>query len=178
MNTEPLSLEELNRRRKEIAAVTGGDSTDLNENYPVAPMHKMMLSYLKKYRQQLDEMNRPAPAKANEWTEDVWLRNEIAQMEYMSGETDSLNVKDLIRKNETPQPVIVVEEKTFDLYPSSRSALAERAYESMKGQNSVASAKDLLPMIDAVLESLTEIIREDMARKATAFGAKDENINE
>lgn len=180
MTTEPLSLEELNRRRREIYALTGKDYFELKEAYPVAPMHRMMLSYLKKYRVQLAEFKKPKPEP---YAEDVWLRSEIAQMEYMSGETEHLNIKDLIREDEPQEPEITLRDEDFDLYPSSRSALAQRVYETVYydagNRDSFRHVShEWLPIIDAVLENLPEFIREDLARKAAAFEPKEPALDE
>ena len=180
MTTEPLSREELNRRRKEIYAITGKEYFDLKEEYPFAPMHRMMLSYLTKYRKRLEEYEKPKPEP---YTEDEWLRNEIAQMAYMSGETDHLDVKNLIREDVETEPVITLTEKDFDLYPSSREELAQRVYETVYydpgSRDTFRHVRhEWLPIIDAVLENLPELIREDIARKAAAFAPVDPDDDE
>lgn len=173
---EPLSLDELNRRRKEIAAVTGKDYAPLGDKFPLAVSHRMMLSYLKKHRAELEEFLKK-PVKPV-YDEEASLRDEIAQLEYMIGVTSQLDANALIRPATEEEPVIVLDYKDFDLYPSSREELAQIAYEKVYydagNRESFRHVRhEWLPVIDAVLEALPEILKEDKARKTSTFEKRD-----
>lgn len=166
----PLSHEELNKRRKEISDAKHKEFTLANDNVPGIRRQQIMLRYLEESREALTYALIKGPLDKI-----AFYKDQIACLEYLTGQVDILDVESLIDVNPAP---IAATLKDFDLYPSSRSELAQRVYETVYydpgSRDTFRHVKhEWLPIVDAFLEALPEIMKKDAELKASTFEKED-----